>query len=76
LKSSIHEYEIRLRKDKRGFDLISDALPFGGLWYTPHLGGYRVCGTQQPARMTVIRVYNETGNLIERLEHAGVFREP
>jgi hypothetical protein len=33
LKSSIHEYEIRLRKDKRGFDLISDALPFGELWY-------------------------------------------
>jgi len=24
-------YEIRPRKDKRGFDLISDALPFGGL---------------------------------------------
>ena len=22
-------YEVRLRKDKRGFDLISDALPFG-----------------------------------------------
>jgi hypothetical protein len=21
------------RRDKRGFDLISDALPFGGLWY-------------------------------------------
>jgi hypothetical protein len=21
------------RKDHRGFDLISDALPFGGLWY-------------------------------------------
>jgi len=21
-------------QDKRGFDLISDALPFGGLWYT------------------------------------------
>jgi hypothetical protein len=27
-------YEVRLRKDKRGFDLISDVLPFGGLWYT------------------------------------------
>ena len=26
-----HVYEVRLRKDKRGFDLISDALPFGGL---------------------------------------------
>jgi hypothetical protein len=26
-------YEVRPRKDKRGFDLISDALPFGRLWY-------------------------------------------
>jgi hypothetical protein len=25
--------EVRPRKDKRGFDLISDALPFGRLWY-------------------------------------------
>ena len=30
----MHVYEVRPRKDKRGFDLISDALPFGGLWYT------------------------------------------
>jgi hypothetical protein len=29
-----HVYEVRPRKDKRGFDLISDALPFGRLWYT------------------------------------------
>jgi len=28
-----HVYEVRLRKDKRGVDLISDALPFGRLWY-------------------------------------------
>ena len=27
-----HVYEIRPRKDKRGVDLISDALPFGRLW--------------------------------------------
>jgi hypothetical protein len=25
---SIHLYEVRPRKDHRGFDLISDALPF------------------------------------------------
>jgi hypothetical protein len=25
---------MRPRKDKRGVDLIFDALPFGGLWYT------------------------------------------
>jgi len=28
-----HVYEVRPRPDKRGFDLISDALPFGRLWY-------------------------------------------
>jgi hypothetical protein len=26
-------YEIRPRKDHRGFDLISAVLPFGKLWY-------------------------------------------
>jgi len=29
----MHVYEVRRRKDKRGFDLISDVLPFGRLWY-------------------------------------------
>jgi len=28
-----HAHEIWLRKDKRGVDLISDARPFGRLWY-------------------------------------------
>jgi hypothetical protein len=26
-------YEVRPREDHRGFDLISDALPFDRLWY-------------------------------------------
>jgi hypothetical protein len=30
---SQHVYEVRPRSDKRGVDLISDALPFGRLWY-------------------------------------------
>jgi hypothetical protein len=34
LKASGHIYGVRPRKDKRGVDLISDALPFGRLWYT------------------------------------------
>jgi hypothetical protein len=29
----MHAYDIRPRKDHRSVDLISDALPFGGLWY-------------------------------------------
>ncbi len=28
-----HVYEVRPRKDHRGVTLISDALPFGALWY-------------------------------------------
>jgi hypothetical protein len=31
--SQPHVYEVRPRKDKRGVDQISDALPFGRLWY-------------------------------------------
>jgi hypothetical protein len=30
----MHINQIRSRRDKRGFDLISAALPFGRLWYT------------------------------------------
>jgi len=29
----MHVYEVRPRRDHRGVDLISDALPFGRLWY-------------------------------------------
>ena len=29
----MHVYDVRPRKDKRGVSLISDALPFGALWY-------------------------------------------
>jgi len=28
-----HLYQVRPRKDRRGFDLISNALSFGRLWY-------------------------------------------
>jgi hypothetical protein len=33
MQSTMHAYEVRPRKEKRGADLISDALPFGRLWY-------------------------------------------
>ena len=36
-------YEVRPREDKRGVDLISDALPFGRLWYgEPNAGSNAV----------------------------------
>jgi hypothetical protein len=33
MTTSQHVYEVRPRRDHRGVDLISDALPFGRLWY-------------------------------------------
>ena len=31
--TAVHVYAVRPRKDHRGIDLLSDALPFGRLWY-------------------------------------------
>jgi hypothetical protein len=70
-----HLYEVRPRKDKRGIDLISDALPFGRLWYTeiPHAIGYAEFYSR--SHPVVIRVYDDAGNVIETHEHKGDFKE-
>ena len=72
---SQHVYEVRPFKDKRGVDLNSDALPFGWLWYdTPdHAVGYAEHCSR--SHNTVIRVYNESGNVIETHEHKGDFKD-
>jgi hypothetical protein len=59
----------------RGFDLISDGLPFGRLWYTKpdHAIGYAQFRSR--SHDAVIRVYDEADNVIETHEHAGDFRE-
>ena len=52
LLMSIDLYEVRPRKDHRGADLISDALPFGGLWYgEPHEISNAIGYTQFRTRM-------------------------
>jgi len=43
-----HEYEVRPRKDHRGVDLISDALPFGRLWLHRAGGRNRIREVSQP----------------------------
>ena len=75
---SQHIYEVRPRKDKRGVDLISDALPFGRLWYDgPNAMSNAIAYANQYSRAhdTVIRVYDNAGNVIEAHEHAGEFKE-
>src|SRR5215831_655435 len=72
---SAYEYEVRPRKDKRGVDLISDALPFGRLWYDApdNAVGYAMHSSR--SHDAVIRVYDAAGNVIETHEHKGDFKE-
>jgi hypothetical protein len=74
--NSQHVYEIRPRKDQRGFDLISDALPFGRLWYTKPGDAIDYAKFRSRSRDAVIRVYDDAGNVIETQEHKGGFKEP
>jgi hypothetical protein len=74
----MHDYEVRPRKDKRGFDLISAALPFGRLLYDgPKAASNAVDHAKFYSRShhAVMRVYNADGNVIETHEHAGEFKE-
>jgi hypothetical protein len=73
-----HVYEVRPRKDRRGVDLISDALPFGRLWYgEPNAVSNAIGYAQHRSRShdAVIRVYDDAGNVIETHEHADDFKE-
>jgi hypothetical protein len=78
MTSSQHAYEVRPRKDKRGFDLVCDVLPFGRLWYGEPNGIENAVGYAQfysRAESAVIRVYDEAGNVIETHERKGDVKE-
>jgi len=70
----MHVYEVRPRKDKRGVDLISDALPFGRLWYDgpDHAIGYAMHSSR--SHDALIHVYDAAGNVIETHQHVGEFQ--
>ena len=68
-------YEVRQRKDQRGFDLISDVLPFGRLWYTKADDAIGYAEFRSRSHDAVIRVYDESGNVIETHEHKVDFNE-
>jgi hypothetical protein len=77
-RTNSHSYEIRPRKDHRGFDLISDALPFGRLWYgESNAISSAIEYAKFPSRShnAVIRVYDEAGNVLATQEHADHFKE-
>src|SRR6266566_501679 len=69
----MHVYEVRPRKYHRGVNLISDALPFGRLWYgepdaiTNAIGYARSYSRLHDA---VIRVFNERQQWRSATAHA------
>ena len=66
--TSTHVYEIRPRADKRGVDLISDALPYSPLWYRgpsairDAIGHAKFYSRSHDA---VVRIYDQAGKVIE-----------
>ncbi len=77
MSSSQHVYEIRPRKDRRGFDLIGDRLPLGLLWFEgPDAFGDAVSYAKFFPRpqAVIIRLFDQSGAVIETHEHAGGFQ--
>jgi hypothetical protein len=75
MTSPKHVYEVRPRKDHRGVDLISDALPFGRLWYgEPNAVSNAVDYAKFYSRLhdAVIRVYAPEGSRIVGVWEAGI----
>ncbi len=62
----------------RGVDLISDALPFGRLWYgEPNAASNAIDYAKFYSRShdAVIRVYDAADNVKETHQHAGGFKD-
>ena len=77
MQRTAHVYEVRPRKDHRGVNLISDALPFGRLWYgepdaIANAIGYAKFFSRSHAAL--IRVYDDAGNVLETHKQAGDFK--
>ena len=72
----MHLYEVRPRKDRRGVDLITDALPFDRLWSEDASAAVDYTKHSSRSHHVAIRVYDEAGNVVKTHEHADDFTEP
>jgi hypothetical protein len=66
-------YEIRPRKERDGFDLISDRLRRGPVWYSGpdavrNAVAFAKYRSRSRSRWAIIRVFNEAGNVTETHE--------
>ena len=66
-------YEIRPRKERDGFDLISDRLRRGPIWYAGpdavrNAVSFAKYTSRSRSRWAIIRVFDEAGNVTEAHE--------
>jgi hypothetical protein len=71
----MHLYEVRPRKDHRGFDLISDALPFGRLWYQDADAAVGYAKFYSRSQQAELRVFDAAGAVISAENWTGDFKE-
>ena len=63
-------YEVRPRKDRDGFDLISELLRYGPIWYAgPDAVRYAIAyakyRSQSRSQRAIIRVLDDSGALVQ-----------
>lgn len=73
-------YEVRPRKDRDGFDLISDRLQRGPIWYAGpdavrNAVAYAKYRSHSWSHRAIIRVFDEFGTAIETYEFVGDVRK-
>jgi hypothetical protein len=71
----MHIYEVRPRKDRRGFYLISEALPFGRLWYQDADAAVDYAKFYSRSQQAELRVFDAAGTVIAVEGWAGNFKK-
>jgi spore maturation protein CgeB len=70
-----HIYEVRTRRDKRGFDLLSDALPFGRFWYNDADAAISYAKFYSRSQSAEVRVFDAAGAVVMVESWTGNFKE-
>jgi hypothetical protein len=73
--SGMQVYEVRPRKDRRGFDLISEALPFGRLWYQQADAAVSYAKFYSRSQPGEVRGFDAAGVVVNVETWAGDFKE-
>jgi len=73
-------YELRLRKDRDGFDLVGDGFRSGPIWYSGpdavrHAVGFARYRSRVRTHYARVRVLDATGAVIETFEPTDDFRQ-